>query len=137
MYWHDLPLHPTAATLRRFGGLTFVILTGIAVWQLVQERLIAAIALFILALVLGVFAAARPTALWPLFVGMSVAAFPVNWVVAHLILALIFFGVFTPVALFFRLVGRDVLLRRRRPNAKSYWSEKPQSDGVRSYFRQT
>jgi hypothetical protein len=37
------------------------------------------------------------------------------------ITALLFYLVFTPFALFFRLTGRDALRRRRDPAAASYW----------------
>ena len=37
------------------------------------------------------------------------------------ITALLFYLVFTPFALFFRLTGRDALSRRRDPAAASYW----------------
>jgi len=47
-----------------------------------------------------------------------------------------FYGVFTPVALVFRLIGRDALSRRRRPDLDSYWQPKPPAAGPRSYFKQ-
>lgn len=37
------------------------------------------------------------------------------------ITALLFFGVFTPFAIFFRLIGRDAMRLRKDPGAGSYW----------------
>jgi hypothetical protein len=51
------------------------------------------------------------------------------------ILASLFYGLFTPIAWLFRLMGRDVL-RRRRADAATYWKPKPQAPNVRSYLRQ-
>jgi len=50
-------------------------------------------------------------------------------------LALVFYGVVTPFALVFRLRGRDVLARKKRP-VDSYWSARRESNDPRSYFRQ-
>jgi hypothetical protein len=44
--------------------------------------------------------------------------------------------VFTPIALGFRLTGRDVLARRRNPAATTYWVPKLPPAGSQSYFRQ-
>jgi len=66
-----------------------------------------------------------------------VAAFPIGWVVSRLILSTLFFGIFTPVAFVFRLVGRDALQRYRRPQQDSCWIPKATATDPRSYFRQS
>ena len=38
-----------------------------------------------------------------------VLAFPIGWTVSQVMLALMFFGLFTPIGLVFRLIGRDPL----------------------------
>jgi hypothetical protein len=73
----------------------------------------------------------------PVFVAWMVVAFPIGWVVSRLVLLLLFFGVVTPVALFFRVTGRDALKVKRRPGAGTYWTQKPHSADVASYFRQS
>jgi hypothetical protein len=47
-----------------------------------------------------------------------------------------FFGLFTPIGLTFRLLGRDTLRRARRPELESYWEPKPASTDLRRYFKQ-
>jgi hypothetical protein len=49
---------------------------------------------------------------------------------------MIYYGVFTPVALAFRVVGRDALRLRPRPNLPTYWLPKPRAADAASYFRQ-
>src|SRR5262249_28692282 len=89
-------------------------------------------------LVLGVAAAIigwlRPRWLKPVFLALSLAAFPIGLVVGEVVLALIYFVVFTPVALVFRLIGRDVLHRRFDRAASTYWQDKEQPKGASSYF---
>ena len=71
----------------------------------------------------------------PVFVGWMMLAFPLSWLVSHIALAIVFYGFFTPLALVFRLSGRDPLALKRR-NTESYWQPRPQATDVRRYFRQ-
>jgi hypothetical protein len=65
-----------------------------------------------------------------------VLAFPIGWTVSRLVLAAVFYGLFTPIGLVFRLMGRDPLARRPPHDVVSYWTEKPDRADVRRYFRQ-
>jgi hypothetical protein len=72
----------------------------------------------------------------PVFTGWMILAFPIGWTVSRLTAALLFYGLFTPLGLFFRLTGRDVLTRRHRPDRSTYWQPKPVASDVRRYFHQ-
>ena len=65
-----------------------------------------------------------------------VLAFPIGWTVSQVMLAVMFFGLFTPIGLVFRLIGRDPLHRTRRPELESYWAPKPTPTDLRRYFKQ-
>ena len=65
-----------------------------------------------------------------------VLAFPIGWTVSQVMLAVMFFGLFTPIGLVFRLLGRDPLHRTRRPGLESYWAPKPAPADLRRYFKQ-
>lgn len=81
-------------------------------------------------------AVVAPRANRPLYVGLTVVSFPIGFVVSHVIMAVLFFLVLTPVALIMRAVGRDVLQRRtQRPPASYWWPVEPPS-GKSQYFRQ-
>jgi hypothetical protein len=90
-----------------------------------------------LALLLVVVGLIWPTLLRPVFISAMVVTFPLGWLVSHLLLLALFFGLFTPLALVFRIFGRDALALRMRPEYKTYWTDKPAALGVRSYFRQS
>ena len=60
----------------------------------------------------------------------------IGWTVSQAMLLLMYFGLFTPIGLFFRLIGRDPLHRDRRAGVESYWTPKPVPVDVRSYFKQ-
>jgi hypothetical protein len=52
------------------------------------------------------------------------------------VLAVIFYVVLTPVALVFRLIGRDALARRLDADNESYWEERPPASEPARYLRQ-
>ena len=89
-----------------------------------------------MAVAVGVLGLARPAAIRPVFVGWMVLAFPIGWAVSNLLLAAVFYGLFTPLAVLFRLLGRDALALRARPGAATYWVPRPAPADVRRYFRQ-
>jgi len=71
------------------------------------------------------------------FVGMSYAAFPVGFVVSHVVLAVVFYGVLTPIGLIMRIFGYDSMKRRFDADTDSYWVERdPSGTEPTRYFRQ-
>ena len=44
--------------------------------------------------------------------------------------------VVTPVAVIMRICGRDPMLRKFDPSAKTYWIKRTPGDGTERYFRQ-
>lgn len=78
----------------------------------------------------------KPSWIKPLFLGLSILTFPIGFVVSHVVLFLVFALVFTPVGLWFRIMGRDSLHRRFDPDAKSYWEAYNPDRGRARYLRQ-
>lgn len=138
MQWSDISFQPPTRTLRQFAGLWVAFFGGLACWHgLVKERPVVGLILAGLAVTIGPLGLVKPQAIRPIFVGWMVAVFPIGWVVSRVLLALLFYGLFTPVGLLFRLIGRDVLNRRRQPELPTYWAPKPAAADVRSYYRQS
>ncbi len=136
MQWSDIPFDPTRRTLKQFGGLCALIFGGFALWEgLVRHRETAAIVFGSAAVVGGVLGLAWPKALKWIFVGWMVAVFLIGWVMSRIVLGLMFFGAFTPIATIFRLRNRDVL-QRKPHQVTTYWTEKAVPTDVRSYYRQ-
>ncbi len=114
---------PTDAELRKFGlimAVAAVLLAGLAWYKGSQDgavRLIAA------ALVFSLAALTWKRALLPLYkVWMVIGGF-LGFVNSHLLLALVFYLVFTPIGLVMRLIRRDPLERRfpGSDSRQSYW----------------
>jgi hypothetical protein len=137
MDWSEIPRNPSPATLRRFALLWLVVFAGAAAWQAFGPGNLAPAALLLgLALGVGLAGVVSPRRVRWLFVGSTMLTFPAGWLVSHLLLALLFYGVLTPLGLIFRLARRDPLTRRFDPSRESYWTTKPAQEDVRSYFRQ-
>ena len=78
-----------------------------------------------------------PAAIKPVYMAWMVVAFPIGWTVSKVVLAAMLYLVFTPLALVFRLMGRDALdMRLRRPAGESYWKAKPSARSGDEYLRQ-
>ena len=72
----------------------------------------------------------------PIYLLWMAVAFPIGWVISHLILGLLYFLLFTPIALVFKLMGRDVLDRVIDREAESYWIEREGKAEAKRYARQ-
>jgi hypothetical protein len=137
MRWSDIPFDPPRKTLRQFAGLCLAFFGGMALWQaLGKGHIVVGLSLAALALTIGLLGLTRPGWVRFLFVGWMVLAFPIGWTVSQVMLVLMFFGLFAPIGLVFRLIGRDPLQRARPSGRESYWVAKPAPADVRRYFKQ-
>jgi hypothetical protein len=138
MKWSDLPLRPTPRMLRQFAVAWLLFFAGVGAHQyFVRHHPARGELLAALAVVVGVLGWVKPAAIRWVYVAATVMAFPIGWVVSLVILAMMYYLVLTPVALFFRLRGRD-LLRRRKPAAgeAGFWLRKGPPPEPGRYLRQ-
>lgn len=137
MKWSDIQFQPTKKVLRQFAVAWLVFLLAWAAHQwLARGHQTVALILGALAVVVGGLGLAFPAKIRWIYVGCIIVAFPVGWVVSQVMLALMYYGVITPVALFFRLRGRDLLHRKPPQGSASFWTAKTLPADVRRYFRQ-
>jgi hypothetical protein len=135
MQWSDISFTPPARTLRQFAGLSLVIFGLAACFQgVVRQNWMLATLFGTLALGIGVPGLIKPALVRVVYVGAMILAFPIGWTVSKIILGCMFYGLFTPIALLFRIIGRDSLARQRRPGLETYWTPKSQSTNPSSYF---
>ncbi len=137
MQWSDIQFHPSGRTLRQFAGLWLACFGGLAAWEgLARGHTTAGAILAVLALTVGPLGLAWPRLVQPVYVAWIVLAFPIGWTVSQLALAVMFYGLFTPLGLVFRLLGRDPLQRTCRPGLATYWAPKAMASDPRRYFKQ-
>jgi len=127
----SLQLQPSDQKLRQFGWIAAVAFPVLAYVLGRAELLLLALAAASL-----VFSLLWPRGNKPLFVAMSLVSYPIGFVISHVALAVLFFGILTPVGLLFRLLGRDPLARRFEPGRPSYWIDLPKITSKKDYFKQ-
>ncbi|HSR54474.1 MAG TPA: SxtJ family membrane protein [Acidobacteriota bacterium] len=88
------------------------------------------------AMVLAAAGFAVPAWMRLLYLGLSYAAFPIGWLASHVLLAIIYYLVVTPIGLLMRLLGHDPLQRGLDEKRSSYWNEQEPSLPSQRYFRQ-
>jgi Saxitoxin biosynthesis operon protein SxtJ len=142
----ELDLRPDASKLRQFGGIAFVALGLLAAWsywksslfgiELGASRLGWVGVLSALGAFSGLMSLLAPGANRPLYVALTIASFPIGYVLSHVALAIIFYLVLTPLGLVFRLLGRDPLERRFEPEAETYWVARTKKRDKECYFSQ-
>lgn len=121
MKWSDIPRNPSERMLRQFGGLCFLFFGGLALYgALVRGNITGPICLALVAIVTGILGLTKPKWLAGLFVGWMVVTFPIGYVISRVIMLSVFLLVFTPMALIFKLIGRDALALRKPQGPKHH-----------------
>jgi hypothetical protein len=133
----EISFASSARTLQKFAALCLAVFAGLACWQgLERDHPGLALVLAGLAVAVGLLGLGKPQAIRGVSGGVQFITLPIGWAVSEVILALLFFGLFAPLGLVFRLLGRDALGRRQKERLSTCWAPKPAPDGTRSYFRQ-
>ena len=136
MQWSDVTKAPSPKMLRQFAGLWLVVFGGLAAWRAWHGQTgLWTDVLAIGAVVVGGLGLIVPAVVRPIYTGWMIVAFPIGWTVSKLVISLMFYLLFTPVAMVFKLMGRDIL-RLRRGQASSYWAPKSGARSGQEYMRQ-
>ena len=136
MQWSDVTARPSTQTLRKFAALFLIVFTvaaGLRVWR--GDTGFFTMAMAVTGLAVGLVGLVRPDAIRYVYTGWMIAAFPIGWTISRVIVTLLFYVVFTPFALVFRLSGRDAL-RLRRQARTTYWMETTGAEPPESYYGQ-
>lgn len=139
---------PSRRMCRQFGVGAFVVFGALGAWALAQHRIfgfglseraaeITGWTLVAAAVVCGLLGIVAPRLLRWAFVGLTLLTLPIGIVVSYVLIAALFYLLFTPIALFFRLIGRDLMHRRFEPSAETYWTERKPATDVKRYLRQS
>ena len=142
----EINFNPDAKTLRQFGVIAFVgfgILAALAYYEKLifsfgigDARMIVVWAFAALGSLALLFSLVAPKANRILYVGLTLLAFPIGFVLSYVIMGTLYFLIIGPIAVLFRLFGKDPMRRGYDPSAPTYWqAAKPPRD-KESYFHQ-
>ncbi len=138
---------PPTNQLRRFGIIGGAVFGALGAWAYFGGGLFGfdlspaaagatGCALWAVGAVCLLLAAVWPKAIRPLYVALNVVTWPIGYVLSHIVLFLVFFLVITPMAIVFRLIGRDAMNRTFDHSADSYWIRLESQPPAERYFRQ-
>ena len=134
-----LPINrnPSPSELKQFGILLVIFTAAVgslSLWRTGSSTWPIAILMGGGTLSLVFFAV--PAARRSIYVGWMYAMFPIGWIVSHVLLAVIYFGVVTPVAIALRAFGHDALQRKFDRTSRSYWARTTPHGSPETYFKQ-
>jgi hypothetical protein len=129
--------NPSQRDLLVFGWLLgpFVALLGLVLQVKLGAPGAARFAWIVGGVVVALFAFV-PRSRRPIYLGWIYATFPIGWVVSNVLLAAIYYLVFTPLGWLLRAAGRDPMSRRLDRSAASYWVEHDPDQDPKRYLRQ-
>lgn len=114
----------TRNELRKFGFTMSAVLLLVAAFLFWKQK--PSMQYFLYAgLGLGVLGLILPQLLRPFYYFWMALAVLMGFVMTRVILTLLYFGLFTPIAILVRLLGKDLLEERWNKNAETYWSKRP------------
>jgi hypothetical protein len=134
----EINRNPSPSQLRQFSLLwfpAFWAMVGMILWRRF-DLFPVAVVLWSAAGVLGILGGIRPPLMRRVYVGMSLATYPIGWVVSHLVLGIVYYLVITPIGLAMRLIGRDPMQRRFDRSAPTYWIARDPEPAKERYFKQ-
>jgi hypothetical protein len=134
-----LNLKPSTQRLKDFGDVAMAMLSAIGLLFYWREIIPSAglVGLVMAGLIIYALSRVNPKLIYPVYALLITATFPIGWVVSHVVMAIFYFGVITPVACLFRIIGRDALTRRNKKSATTYWTKYTRTPTLKSYFHQT
>ena len=125
---------PTPRQLRQFAGTCLVVLPVLGwLWDVSDNVMIAMAGG---GLLIGLVGYALPKSVQPLYLTLMVITTPIGIVLGELAMLTIYFGLFWPMGVVFRLLRRDALQLQLDRAQPTYWQPKPQPQNVTSYYRQ-
>ena len=133
----ELNTRPSPKQVRTFGavGMPLSLVVGASIAWLRFQVPPVAVSLLVAAVVVEAMTWIVPPVVRALMIGFNVITYPLAWTFSHLALALLFFGVLTPLGWMVRVIHGDPLARRRDDRLASYWMPR-RAASLERYFRQ-
>jgi hypothetical protein len=111
----------TRSAIRKFGIVFAVILSLVALISMWRGRETLVLPFFTVSAAVMLSSLVFPRLLSPLYYLMLRVSGYMGWFNTRLILVIVYYLVFTPTALLFKLLGKDPLSRHFERDAPSYW----------------
>ena len=129
--------HPSSRQLNVFGILWLLFFSAIGGILIKSgSSVLTATIVWCIAMVVPAMGWVVPGFMRIVYVGMAYMAYPIGFVVSHLIMVIVYYLVLTPIGLAMRLFGHDPMNRHFDGSTDTYWCSREQDDSLNAYFRQ-
>ncbi len=128
--------NPPRSQLAVFGVVWAVFFGVLAAMAFRRGTMPWAAAFGVVAVGVPALGAVVPGTLRIVYLASAYMAFPIGWVVSHMVLAGVYYVVLTPIGLVMRCFGYDPMGRRFDQVSSSYWIARKDADRVERYFQQ-
>ena len=126
--------NPAPRQLRQFAATCLIVAPLLGwLWGAPSDVLFG---LAVAGLIVGLVGFAMPVSVKPLYLTLMAVTAPIGMILGELAMLTIYFGLFLPMGLIFRLLRRDALQLKLDRSRPSYWQPKPQPKHITSYYRQ-
>ena len=136
----NIGLHTEERTLRQFAAACILFPGGLGAWKLYWGHgpVAGTYVWMIPGIIIGVLGLVAPKRIRLVYAAAMFAAFPIGWVLSHVLLAVLYGIVMAPIGLLLRALRRDRLrMERPQPGAyETYWITRPESEDPDRYLRQ-
>lgn len=134
----EMNWHPDHRQCRQFGwgGLVILPLIALLIGWMGRVPLGWAIGLGAAGVVIFTLSRISDSLVRPVYVGLTLLGLPIGWVMSYVILAVFYFGILTPLAVVFKIIGRDALCRKPDKTVTTYWTPHRSPASMRQYFNQ-
>jgi hypothetical protein len=130
--------NPNPKELRKFGIISLIAsaLISLLLFMLKGIGIQWAAIIFVVGLVIFLSSMVSFKLTRGIYLCLIILTVPIGLVVSFTLMAIFYFLLLTPLGLFFRLIGRDVLGRKFDSTADSYWVIRRPPDSLDRYFHQ-
>ncbi len=134
----EIHKNPSRGELRFFAALVFPAFWGVVSLLLLfrADKPQAALTIAAIAIAISIAGLISPVFMRWVYLGMIYATYPIGFVVSHILLAIVYYLIITPIGLAMRLAGKDPMNRTFEEDRSTYWLDKEGKADVDSYFRQ-
>ena len=114
---------------RSFGIVFFFVFVIVSLWPLINENSLRVWSIFvaIIFLILGLM---NSKILKPLNILWFKFGKLLGFIIAPIVMGIVFFVVITPTGLIMKIIGKDLLNKRYNNKSKSYWINREKSKGT-------
>ncbi len=119
---------PSKKELKSFLLILSGILLSVALYPLIQNKLVHiwVLPIAFLSLLVGLMRPQYATNVYKIWMIISET---IGNLISKMIMAILFFGVFTPVAMLLKLLNKDLLRKKIERNSTTYWSTRELEPG--------